>query len=106
MGYLPDNMGFYPDMTGRENLRMTGRMNGLQGEALEARMDELLQRVGMLEAADRRAGAYSKGMKQRLGIADILKMCIRDRRKMASTCQMASSSVISVLLPRGANMAM
>ena len=72
VGYLPDNMGFYPDMTGRENLRMTGRMNGLQGEALEARMDELLQRVGMLEAADRRAGAYSKGMKQRLGIADIL----------------------------------
>ena len=34
VGYLPDNMGFYPDMTGRENLRMTGRMNGLSGEHL------------------------------------------------------------------------
>ena len=34
VGYLPDNMGFYPDMTGRENLRMTGRMNGLGGAEL------------------------------------------------------------------------
>lgn len=72
VGYLPDNMGFYADMTGRENLRMTGRMNGLYGEALERRMDELLERVGMTDAADRKAGTYSKGMKQRLGIADIL----------------------------------
>ncbi len=72
VGYLPDNMGFYPDMTGRENLRMTGRMNGLSGAALEARIDELLKRVGMAQAADKKTGAYSKGMKQRLGIADIL----------------------------------
>ena len=72
VGYLPDNMGFYPDMTGRENLRMTGRMNGLSGELLEARIDELLGRMGMHQSADRRAGTYSKGMKQRLGIADIL----------------------------------
>ncbi|MGN0802948.1 MAG: ABC transporter ATP-binding protein [Candidatus Faecivicinus sp.] len=72
VGYLPDNMGFYPDMTGRENLRMTGRMNGLTGDALERRIDELLQRVKMTSAADKRTGAYSKGMKQRLGIADIL----------------------------------
>lgn len=34
-GYLPDNVGFYPDMTGRQNLRFTGRLNGLQGEELE-----------------------------------------------------------------------
>ncbi len=72
MGYLPDNMGFYPDMTGRQNLRMTGAMNGLSGDYLEARIDELIARVGMTEAVDRRAGTYSKGMKQRLGIADIL----------------------------------
>ncbi len=72
VGYLPDNMGFYPDMTGRENLRMTGRMNGLHGELLEARMDELLARVGMSQAADKTTSTYSKGMKQRLGIADIL----------------------------------
>ncbi len=72
VGYLSDNMGFYADMTGRENLRMTGRMNGLKGELLEARIDELLERVGMSHAADKKTGTYSKGMKQRLGIADIL----------------------------------
>ena len=72
VGYLPDNVGFYPDMTGRENLRLTGRMNGLRGTALEERIDRLLERVGMTEAADRKTGTYSKGMRQRLGIADIL----------------------------------
>ena len=72
VGYLPDNVGFYPDMTGRENLRLTGRMNGLRGTALEERIDQLLERVGMTEAADRKTGTYSKGMRQRLGIADIL----------------------------------
>ena len=72
VGYLSDNMGFYPDMTGRENLRLTGRMNGLQGSALEERITTLLERVGMTDAADKKTGAYSKGMRQRLGIADIL----------------------------------
>lgn len=72
VGYLPDNMGFYADMTGRENLRMTGRMNGMNGVALEKRIDTLLKRIGMADAADRRTSTYSKGMKQRLGIADIL----------------------------------
>ena len=72
VGYLSDNMGFYPDMTGRENLRLTGRMNGLKGNALESRIAAMLERVGMTDAADKKTGAYSKGMKQRLGIADIL----------------------------------
>ena len=71
-GYLPDNVGFYPDMTGRQNLRFTGRLNGLDGEALEKRIEEMLKKVGMWEAADRKAGTYSRGMKQRLGIADVL----------------------------------
>jgi len=72
VGYLPDSVGFYPDMTGRENLRFTGRLNGLEGTALEARIDSLLERVGMTHAADRKTGTYSRGMKQRLGIADVL----------------------------------
>ncbi len=72
VGYLPDNMGFYPDMTGRENLRMTGKMNGLSGTALEKHIDYLLKRVKMTHAADKKTATYSKGMKQRLGIADIL----------------------------------
>ena len=72
VGYLPDNVGFYGDMTGRQNLRFTGRLNGLDGQKLEERIDELLERVGMTEAADKKTGTYSKGMRQRLGIADVL----------------------------------
>lgn len=72
VGYLPDNVGFYNDLTGRENLGFTGRLNGLSGDFLEQRIEELLERVGMTEAADKKAGTYSRGMKQRLGIADVL----------------------------------
>ena len=72
VGYLPDNVGFYTDMTGRLNLRFTGRLNGLGGQELEDRIDALLERVGMTEAADKKTGTYSKGMRQRLGIADVL----------------------------------
>lgn len=72
VGYLPDNVGFYNDMTGRENLRFTGALNNLPEELCEKRINELLERVGMTEAADRKAGTYSRGMRQRLGIADVL----------------------------------
>lgn len=72
VGYMPDNVGFYPDMSGRENLRFTGELNGLSGAALDARVDALLARVGMTEAADRKVKTYSRGMRQRLGIADVL----------------------------------
>lgn len=72
VGYMPDNVGFYRDMTGRQNLRFTGQLNGLSGSALELRIDELLRRVGMEEAADQKTGTYSRGMRQRLGIADVL----------------------------------
>ena len=71
-GYLPDNMGFYTDMTGRENLRFTGRLNGLAEDEIDRKIDSLLERVGMTYAADQKTGTYSKGMRQRLGIADIL----------------------------------
>lgn len=72
VGYLPDNVGFYSDMTGRENLRFTGRLNGVDKDVIESRIDTLLERVGMTEAADQKTGTYSRGMKQRLGIADVL----------------------------------
>lgn len=71
-GYLPDNIGFYADMTGRENLRFTARLNGVQEDVIDQRIDSLLERVGMTYAADQKTGTYSKGMKQRLGIADVL----------------------------------
>lgn len=72
VGYLPDNVGFYSDMTGRENLRFTGQLNGLTGDETDRRIEELLEKVGMTEAADQKAGTYSRGMRQRLGIADVL----------------------------------
>ena len=72
VGYLPDNVGFYSDMTGRENLYFTGRLNGLPEDVIRERTENLLERVGMTDAADKKTGTYSRGMKQRLGIADVL----------------------------------
>jgi ABC-2 type transport system ATP-binding protein len=70
VGYLPDAVGFYDTMTGRQNLRFTARLNGL--EDFEGHIDSLLGLVGLGDAADQAAGEYSRGMKQRLGVADAL----------------------------------
>ncbi|HJA70278.1 MAG TPA: ABC transporter ATP-binding protein [Candidatus Lachnoclostridium stercoravium] len=72
VGYMPDNVGFYADMTGKENLRFTAALNGLDREAAESRIEELLERVGLSAAANQRVGTYSRGMRQRLGVADVL----------------------------------
>jgi ABC-2 type transport system ATP-binding protein len=72
VGYLPDNVGFYGGMTGRENLRYTAKLNGFARTQAEARIDELLAEVRLTDAADRKAETYSRGMRQRLGIADAL----------------------------------
>ena len=72
VGYLPDNVGFYGDMTGRQNLRYTARLNGLPHKVAEARIDDLLGRVGLADAGDAKVETYSRGMKQRLGLADVL----------------------------------
>ena len=72
VGYLPDNVGFYPGMTGRDNLIFSGMMNGLSEGDAAKRAEKELERVGMTFAADRNAGTYSRGMRQRLGIADVL----------------------------------
>ena len=72
VGYLPDNVGFYPGLTGRENLRYTAKLNGIPRTAAEARIDELLAEVRLEDAADKKAETYSRGMRQRLGIADAL----------------------------------
>ncbi len=72
VGYLPDNVGFYDGMTGRENLRYTARLNGLSGRTAESRISEVLEQVGMASRADSRTDTYSRGMLQRLGIADAL----------------------------------
>ncbi len=72
VGYVPDDVGFYGALTGRENLRYTARLNGLGGREAEERIDELLHDVGLEGAADARVETYSRGMRQRLGIADAL----------------------------------
>ena len=72
VGYMPDNVGFYGDMTGRENLKFTAALNGLDEKTAERRIDDLLLRTGLAEAGDKRVGTYSRGMRQRLGVADVL----------------------------------
>ena len=71
-GYLPDNVGFYDEMTGRQNLFYTAELNGIPRREAAAEIDRLLARVGLADAADTRVGAYSRGMRQRLGVADVL----------------------------------
>ena len=72
VGYLPDNVAFYNDLTGRVNLRFVGELNNLTAAETEERIDKLLKRTGMAYAADKKVRTYSRGMRQRLGIADVL----------------------------------
>jgi len=72
VGYLPDTVGFYDQMTGRQNLRYTAQLNELPRNEAESRINDLLHRVGLADAADRPVGEYSRGMRQRLGLADTL----------------------------------
>lgn len=72
IGFLPENPYFYKFLTGAETLRFYGRLCGLSGRALRARVDELLELVGLQDAAQRRLKGYSKGMLQRIGLAQAL----------------------------------
>jgi ABC-2 type transport system ATP-binding protein len=72
VGYLPDSVGFYTDLTGRQNLRYTARLNRLARDDAEATIDATLDQVGLTDRADDRVETYSRGMLQRLGIADAL----------------------------------
>ena len=72
VGYLPDAVGFYGGMTGRENLRYTARLNGLRRSESDAAIEEVLEQVGLTSRADDEVETYSRGMRQRLGIADAL----------------------------------
>lgn len=72
VGYLPEDVGFYDDMTGLENLRYTAMLNGYNRSEADERALALLQRVGLQGEAGKKTGKYSKGMRQRLGIADVL----------------------------------
>jgi ABC-2 type transport system ATP-binding protein len=72
VGFLPENPYFYKHLTGAETLRFYGKLCGMRGPALADRIDELLELVDLAEAHDRRLGGYSKGMLQRIGLAQAL----------------------------------
>jgi len=71
-GYLPENVGFYEELTARETLRYIARLNGIPDKRSSSRIDELLKVVGLQEVADWEVGKFSRGMRQRLGIAAVL----------------------------------
>jgi len=72
VGYMPEKIGFYDDMTARENLEYTGRLNGLNSGELKSRIDSLLEVVGLKDKSDQLVSKFSHGMKHRLGIADVM----------------------------------
>lgn len=72
IGYLPEDVGFYDDMTGVENLMYTAALNGIARDEAHSRAVRLMERVGLGEQMEKKAGKYSRGMRQRLGLADVL----------------------------------
>lgn len=72
VGYMPDDIGFYEDRTGLDNLMYTAMLNRISEAEARRRALELLDRVGLGAAAYKKTGAYSRGMRQRLGLADVL----------------------------------
>ena len=72
VGYIPESIGFYDDMDARENLRFIARLNGMADPVSSPKIEEALESVGLSDEAEKKVGAYSRGMRQRLGIAEIL----------------------------------
>lgn len=72
LGVLPDVRGLYPRLTGREHIRYYGELHGLEGRALEARIDQLIARLGMAEFSDRRARGYSRGQELKVALGRAL----------------------------------
>ncbi len=72
IGFLPENPYFYKHLTGTETLKFYGKLCGIRGKELKDRIAELLEMVDLENAAKRRLGGYSKGMLQRIGLAQAL----------------------------------
>jgi ABC-2 type transport system ATP-binding protein len=71
-GYVPEKVGFYEDLSARHNLNYIGRLNGFSETIIKERIEEVLEIVGLTQVADKKVGAFSRGMKQRLAIAGVL----------------------------------
>ena len=72
VGYMPDTVGFYDQLTAADNLRYTARLIGFKRDEREKRIADALDRVGLADFAEKRVGTFSRGMRQRLGLAEIL----------------------------------
>lgn len=72
VGYLPEDVGFYQELSGLENLIYTARLNGCSRAEAEARAIQVLEKVGLSEQGGKKTATYSRGMRQRLGLADVL----------------------------------
>ncbi len=72
VGYLPEDVGFYDEYSGLENLIFTARLNGIPVNEAREKADNLLKRVGLAGEENKKSGKYSHGMRQRLGLADVL----------------------------------
>ena len=68
IGFVPQEIAIYPDLTARENLRFFGKLYGLSGRELDARIDRILDTIGLADRGDERTDAFSGGMKRRLNI--------------------------------------
>lgn len=72
VGYLPENVGFYSDMNPVDSLRFIAELNGMNGRGARQKIMEVLELVGLQDNLRKQIGAFSRGMKQRLGIAEVL----------------------------------
>jgi ABC-2 type transport system ATP-binding protein len=72
VGYLPEKVGFYDNLTARENLRFIAWLNNISEAESHPQIEQILEEVGITDMADVAVGKFSRGMKQRLGIADVL----------------------------------
>jgi ABC-2 type transport system ATP-binding protein len=72
VGYMPDQVGFYDELTARENLIYIAKLNGIPKDKVRKRVEDAIERVHLTSVIDKRAGTFSRGMRQRLGLADVL----------------------------------
>ena len=79
VGYLPENVGFYEDLNAVQSLEYIADLNGLNGDGVHEKVLTVLNEVGLSDDLNKKLGAYSRGMKQRLGIAEVL---IKDPKVM------------------------
>jgi sodium transport system ATP-binding protein len=101
LGVLPHGAGIYPQLTARENVRYFGELHGLRGTALDARVQELVEQLGMTEFADRRATGFSQGQRTKVALARALvhspRHVLRERirsLRAAGHCVLFSSHVM------------